>query len=122
MSATEAISKALERLNATARAYGEAQEAYLNASAEWARLSLIASAESDGEVCGARFSTEYCYDDEGGYFDAVSVALVDTDGEDIDYDSELESCGPEAIRRLCGCADGADSGAITLAEARERSF
>ena len=116
------ISAAQERLNAAGRAYREAQEAYLTACAEWARLSLIASAESDGDVCGARFSTEYCYYDEGGYFDSVSVSLLDAEGEDIDYDAELESCGPEAIRRLCGCPDGAVEGQITVAEARERSF
>jgi len=113
---------AQERLNATGRAFTDAQEAHLNACTEWARLSLIASAALPDGVVGARFSTEYCYDDEGGYFDTVSVSLLDADGEDIDYDSELESCGPEAIRRLCGAPEGADSGQITVAEARERSF
>lgn len=119
-----ALEQAQERLTSAWLANQATHDEAVNASAEWARLRLLEISEQDGDdgPTGLRFSTEYCYDDEGGYFESISVALLDAEGEDIDYDDALESCGPEAIRRLCGCVEGADEGEITVAEARERSF
>ena len=119
------IETALAREAAAWRVYKAAHEEANNASAEWARLQLIALSEDEQlepAVVGLRFTTEYCYDDEGGYFDSLSVALLDAEGDDIDYDSDFEGVGTDAIRRLCGVPDGADEGSITVAEARERSF
>lgn len=121
------ITAAEERMREAAKAYHAAREASLNAGAEAARLHFIALAHDTDEgsipVAGFRFTTEYCYDDEGGYFDSINVMLVDSNGDDIDYDDScIEPFGPEVIRRLCGCSEDADQGEITVAEAREKSF
>lgn len=120
-----ALEDTQQRLTAAWKIHTRAYEEATNAGAELARLLLIKAGEdeqADPRVAGLRFTTEYCYDDEGGYFDSLSVALLDEEESDIDYDGEFESIGPEAIRRLCGVAEGADSGQITVAEAQERSF
>lgn len=81
---------------------------WLEAEVEWGRLKLLEIADRDPSVTAFSWSIEYCYDDEGGYFESASASVVTNDEiespEDVYSEDEVIdlNLGVELIRALCG--------------------
>ena len=124
---TMTASEANARANDAWSAFMEARKVAYIASAEamrhWLREEVDDVKTNHGiDVVGLRFSTEFVYNDEGGYFESVSVALLDGEEGDIDYSDVLESYGPEVVRVFFGCSPEEESGTMTLEEAEKVVF
>ena len=126
------MDEARERALELDKVWREAQTKALNAWAELARLDLIRLAEENPLIEGMTFESSFEYDDEGGYYRSVNPYPLTSSGEegavyadvdpDWDFHDTFYQYGHEVLCILCGVDEDADSGSITIAEARERSF
>lgn len=119
-------SQVQERVTRASQRFFDAQKELYKALAEQARLELLNQATEDERIVGLTFTTEYEYDDEGGYFrsDTVYPVVNDTDYADFDYEfgDLFQQYGHEALCVLCGVDTESFAGEITIEQARERRF
>lgn len=123
------IERARERSAAAHKELSAAMEASRQADAEHLRLAFLAIVdEFPSKIKGLSFDSEYCYDDEGGYFISDSVyplegeCTAEVEGWDPYVLEDLNGWGHEALCVLCGVHTESFAGQITVAEARERRF
>lgn len=93
------------RLSVAVSNAATAMQMEVAARADWARLSLLKLAEEHPGVLGFSFSTEWEYDDEGGYFPVANIyAEYDPDSDQGDIDDDLIEVShyldPESVELL----------------------
>ena len=119
------------RLVMATDAYESARHEQACALSELLRLELLKFSEEHPEVKGLAFETEWCYDDEGGYFMADTVYpltdgepgfLAEMDEDPYEFSDAMHGFGHTALTMLCGLFPDDTEGQVTVEQAREMRF